>query len=384
MRRLLCIASVLVSTISCALVLAIPAEAQPERRFISIGTGDTSGVYVAAGKAICRMVEEERYAATAKGSPLAFHCVSPETRGSAENLIELARRNLDFGLVRSDLQFLAYTHSDPDRVSAFPQLRSVFSLYSEPLHVVVADESSIYGFADLAGMRVNFGEGGGGHREIMEHLMRRYRLKQADFAVVSALPPLNVSQALCRGEIDAFALTAGVPSSIVALATDGCRARIIPLDTEVERVLAEDRSYYVRATIPASSYRTVKADTPTVGVVSTLVTRAGVDDDVIYAVTKAVMRNLRTFRLLHPAFADLEPKRMIGDGLTAPLHPGARRYYVEQGWMDESDMIQSENTTSPRTARPMIAVKDATGQPPPETKAIARGAVPMVFPQGQH
>jgi len=259
-------------------------------------------------------------------------------------------------------------------------MRSVFSLYSEPLHVVVADDSGVDKFTDLVGMRVNFGKGGGCHREIMELLMRRHRLNAADFAVVSSLPALNVSQALCRGEIDAFALTAGVPNSTVALATDGCEARIIPLNTEVERAIVHDRPYYVQATVPAFSYRTSRADTPTLGVVSTLVTRASMDDDVVYALTKAVMRNLKAFRLLHPAFSDLEPSRMIREGLTAPLHPGARRYYVEQGWMDEAETLQSENVSSPRRELPLSAEKDTPDQHRPETKAVVRGAVPMVFP----
>ena len=71
----------------------------------------------------------------------------------------------------------------------------------------------------------------------------------------------------------------------------------------------------------------------TFGVKATFVTSADVPDDVVYEVTKAVFENLDDFRSLHPAFANLDPKTMITDGLSAPLHPGAVKYYKEKGWM---------------------------------------------------
>ena len=58
-----------------------------------------------------------------------------------------------------------------------------------------------------------------------------------------------------------------------------------------------------------------------------------VSEDLVYSVTKAVFENLDDFRKQHPAFANLDPKKMIVDGLSAPLHPGAVKYYKEKGLM---------------------------------------------------
>ena len=66
---------------------------------------------------------------------------------------------------------------------------------------------------------------------------------------------------------------------------------------------------------------------------ATVVTSADVSEDVVYAVVKAVFDNLDDFRKQHPAFANLDPKRMIKDGISAPLHPGAVKYYKEKGLM---------------------------------------------------
>jgi TRAP-type uncharacterized transport system substrate-binding protein len=65
--------------------------------------------------------------------------------------------------------------------------------------------------------------------------------------------------------------------------------------------------------------------------VATLITSAEAEDHVVYELTRAVMENIDDFRQLHPAFAKLEPSRMVKDGLTAPIHRGALRYYKEKG-----------------------------------------------------
>ena len=75
-------------------------------------------------------------------------------------------------------------------------------------------------------------------------------------------------------------------------------------------------------------------DTKTYGVRATLVTSASQPDDVVYNLVKAVFDNFDDFKKLHPAFANLDPKEMISAGLSAPLHPGAIKYYKEKGWMN--------------------------------------------------
>ena len=67
------------------------------------------------------------------------------------------------------------------------------------------------------------------------------------------------------------------------------------------------------------------------GVVATVVTRANVDDNTVYEVVRSVMENIETLRKQHPILANLEPKSMTQKGLSAPLHPGAIRYYKEKG-----------------------------------------------------
>ncbi len=78
---------------------------------------------------------------------------------------------------------------------------------------------------------------------------------------------------------------------------------------------------------------TIRTRRPTYGVLATMVTSSKVPADVVYTVVKAMFDNFDEFKKLHPAFANLDPKHMIKDGLSAPLHEGAIRYYKENGWM---------------------------------------------------
>ena len=99
----------------------------------------------------------------------------------------------------------------------------------------------------------------------------------------------------------------------------------------IDRLVSEN-SYYRKASIPAGMYNNT-SDIPTFGVGATFVTSADVSDEVVYTVVKHVFDNFEDFKKLHPAFGNLNEREMISDSLTAPLHPGAEKYYKERGWM---------------------------------------------------
>jgi TRAP transporter TAXI family solute receptor len=310
---------------------AAQAQAQEKRVFVTIGTGGPTGVYFAAGNAICRLIHKEAAEGRKEGRPHGIRCAAPATGGSRDNIEQVADGELDFGIAQSDLQYHAYRGDQPEAVRPVPALRSVFSIHSEPFQLIAGADSRIAGFADLKGKRVNIGNPGSGQRSIMEVLMRAHAIGPADFRAATEMTSSEQAKALCAGEIDAFGYSVGVPNAGVAVATDGCSAAIVPLDGEVEKKLVAASPFYAFTTIPAGTYRTTTADVTTFGVVATLVTGAEADDQVVYELTRAVMENIDDLRQLHPAFAKLEPRRMARDGLSAPLHPGALKYYKEKG-----------------------------------------------------
>lgn len=151
-------------------------------------------------------------------------------------------------------------------------------------------------------------------------------VRDLDFAAVHELTSTEQSKALCDGRIDAFGYLVGVPDSGVAIATDGCGARIVSLrGPELER-LVERFPCYALATIPENTYASLRKPVSTFGVLATLVTSADLDSAMVNEVVRAVFANFEDFKAMHPAFYDLDPQRMLRDGLSAPLHPGALKY----------------------------------------------------------
>ena len=119
----------------------------------------------------------------------------------------------------------------------------------------------------------------------------------------------------------------------MAQAADGCGASIINLNNDAVKKLVANNPYYAFATIPAGTYSTISSDVTTFGVKATFVTSSKVSSEMVYEVTRAVFENFEAFKSLHPAFANLTPESMIQEGLSAPLHDGAVRYYKERGWL---------------------------------------------------
>jgi TRAP transporter TAXI family solute receptor len=310
-----------------------PAEAKSKKTFISIGTGGPTGVYFVVGQSICRLVHKAAAEGRKTGRKHGIRCSAPSTGGSNYNIGQIREGELDFGVAQSDWQFHAYNGSSKYKGKAFKKLRAVFSVHPEPYHIIVGKGSGIKSWADLKGKRFNIGNPGSGQRGTTEVLMDKYGTKKSDFKIATELTSTEQSKALCDGKIDAYGYTVGVPNAGVSMATDGCGARIINLKTSVEKGLVNNNPFYAFATIPKGTYKTTDSDVTTFGVMATFVTSADVPERVVYEVTRAVFENLGDFRKLHPAFKNLDPKLMIKNALSAPLHPGALKYYKEKGWM---------------------------------------------------
>jgi len=307
---------------------AVPTAQAQQPTFITIGTGGVTGVYYPTGGAICRMMARTR-------GEHGIRCGAESTGGSVFNVNAVRNGELEFGVAQSDVQFNAYNGEDKFKEQgANPNLRSVFSIHPEPFTVVARADSGIKNFEDLKGKRVNVGNPGSGQRATMEVLMEQMGWTMDDFSLVSELQANEQSQALCDNNIDAMIYTVGHPNGSIKEATTACDSVLVNVNNDAVEQLVADKPFYRVANIPGGMYRGSDNDTQTFGVGATLVTSADVPDEVVYVLTKSVFENMDQFRSLHPAFANLDPKQMASDGLSAPLHPGAEKYYREAGLLN--------------------------------------------------
>jgi TRAP transporter TAXI family solute receptor len=311
--------------VSFAAALLAPQAALAQQKFITIGTGGVTGVYYAVGGSICRLVNKDR----AKHN---IRCSVESTGGSVYNVNTIKAGELDFGLAQSDVQYQALKGEGGFK-EAYGDLRAVFSVHPEPFTLVARPEASIKSFADLKGKRVNVGNPGSGTRAAIDELLAAEKMKVSDFALASELKADEHGPALCDNKIDAFFYGVGHPSANIQDPTTACGAKLVPLTGPAIDALVKGKPYYAYATIPGKLYAGNPEPTRTYGVLATVVTSAKVPAEVVYVMTKAVFDNLDEFKKLHPAFSNLDPKTMVKDGLSAPLHEGAARYFKEKGML---------------------------------------------------
>jgi TRAP transporter TAXI family solute receptor len=302
------------------------AASAAEQQFISIGTGGVTGVYYPTGGAICRLVNKNR-------KEHGIRCSVESTGGSVYNINTVRAGELEFGVAQSDWQYHAYNGTSKFKdQGAFEGLRAVFSVHPEPFTLIVRDGTGIGGFADLKGKKVNVGNPGSGQRATMEVVMDAFGLTMDDFALAAELKGSEMAQALCDGKIDAMIYTIGHPAAAVTEAATTCDVQLVSVEGAPIDKLIADNPYYRTATIPGGMYKGTDNDVSTFGVGATFVSSADVPENVVYTVVKGVFDNFSDFKALHPAFANLKEEEMASDGLSAPLHPGAEKYYKERGW----------------------------------------------------
>ena len=307
--------------------IAVDSTATAQQQFISIGTGGVTGVYYPTGGAICRLVNRGR-------KEHGIRCSVESTGGSVYNINTIRDGELDFGVAQSDWQYHAYNGTSKFKDKGpFKALRAVFSVHPEPFTVVARADSGIANFNDLKGKRVNIGNPGSGQRGTMEVVMAAMGWKMDAFKLASELKSAEQSQALCDNKIDAMVFTVGHPSGSIKEATTSCKSVLVNVMGPAIDKLVKENDYYRSAMIPGGMYAGSPNDVTTFGVGATFVSSTRVPDKVAYVVVKAVFDNFDRFKKLHPAFRNLKEKEMISDGLSAPLHPGAAKYYKEKGWM---------------------------------------------------
>lgn len=305
--------------------VAAPQVSAADMSFVTIGTGGVTGVYYPAGGAICRLVNKGK-------KEHGFRCTVESTGGSVYNINAITAGELEIGVVQSDWQYHAYNGTSKfQEKGPNENLRAVFSIHPEPFTVMARADSGIKDFQDLKGKRVNIGNPGSGQRSTMEVVMETMGWTTDDFKLASELKTAEQSKALCDNKIDATVTVVGHPSSIIKEAATSCDSVIVNVTGSEIDNLVEEFSYYRKATVPGGMYRGTDNDVQTFGMGATVVTSTKVSMNAIYTVVKAVFENFDDFKKLHPAFANLKKEEMVKDGLSAPLHGGAKIYYKEAG-----------------------------------------------------
>lgn len=320
MKKLLTV-SLLAATVS-----ATSVATAADQKFVTIGTGGQTGVYYVVGQSICKLVNRGI-------KDHGIKCNAPSTGGSVANINAIAAGEQNMGVAQSDWQYHAYNGTSKFEGNKQDKLRAVFSVHAEPFTVVARKDSGVKTFTDVRGKRMNIGNPGSGTRGTTEVAMQATDVPMKDLALKSELKPAEMAAALCDNNLDVITYVVGHPSGAIKEAGASCESNIVPVTgAGIDKLVAET-PYYAKATIPGGMYKGTDNDVDTFGVYATFVSSTDTDEETIYQVVKAVFDNFDRFKKLHPAFANLKEEDMVKNALSAPLHPGAAKYYKEKGWI---------------------------------------------------
>lgn len=315
------------------LVASIGGRAAVASDLVVVGTGERDSADFGVGRALCRFVERHTDDIDCQVQPF-----DPgDAPGSLSVLINLHNGAVDIGIAAADWQHFAVTREGPAAARFMPapldRLRALFSLHSEALTVLARRDSGVAELSDLAGKRVNLGPPFTEQRRLVELVMGAKGWDAKDFQVAETLSPSQQSLAFCHNQVQVLISRSSHPDREIAQSIEICDGVLAAATGADVDKLVESAAYLEPTTIPGRLYKGAAGPVQTIGFPVTVVSTADVPDEIVYKIVRTVFDNVDGLRRQHAAFRDLDPARMMKHGLSAPLHPGAERYYREAGMM---------------------------------------------------
>ncbi|WP_298629552.1 TAXI family TRAP transporter solute-binding subunit [uncultured Thermus sp.] len=316
------------------ILLALVGLALAQKPKVVVATGGVGGVYFYYGTTLAEIWNK---AGVAEAQAI-------QTAASIDNLLLLENRTgggtYYCATVLPDSAYLAYT-GQHDRFKDKPakNVRILFAMYPNFLHIVTREGTGIRVVQDLKGKRVSTGAPGSGTEVEALLVLQAAGLSPKDFAKQERLGAQESANALSEGNIDAFFWSGGLPTGAItelaaSLARKGQRIHLVPLDPKSTVVQTFQKRFPGLAgpgVIPKAIYGT-RADTPTLTFWNLFVCPQSLPEEAAYALTKATFENLATLRQAVAAARDTSLENAVRFvGGTIPYHEGALRYFREAG-----------------------------------------------------
>ncbi len=308
-------------TTATALFLGCGAGTPP--MFLTVLTGNTSGVYYPLGVALSQV----------------FRTVIPEanisvqsTAASAENmrLLEAERGELAFTL--GDVLADAWEgNADAGFTTPLRKLRAVATIYPNYIQIVASADAGVETLADLRGKRISVGAPGSGTELNARAIVAAAGLSYDDFSRVEYLSFSESVELIKNRQLDITLQSAGLGVASLRDLAVSVPIVVIPIPADVVENVG--RAVYQPATIPAGTYDGQAEPVVTASIRNVLVTHDSVPDDVIYRMTKALFEHLDELAAAHSAAEQISREDAVLN-LDVPLHPGAAAYYREVGLLE--------------------------------------------------
>ena len=270
---------------------------------LTIGTGDKSGGLYPIGISIGKILNINSK----------IHKLTPDviaTEGAVYNIDKVLSGELMLGIVENDVQYRAYKGLGEWENAPQYDLRSIISLAPEIMQLIVSEQSKIKTLMDLQNKNINIGIIGENTYYNSQLILNSYGLDNYTVNYDNQSTSLKETIIMLQdGRLDGFF-------------TNANKLLIQYPDYKITEI---NKSVYPKANNPNS--------TKTLSVMTSIVTSSKTSNYAAYIIAKEIVENLHILKTLHPSFKNLDIKEMLKYN-TAPIHPGAMRYYVDNGLLN--------------------------------------------------
>ena len=284
-----------------------------------LATGGTSGTYYPFGGAIANIWNT---------SINGMNVTAQATGASAENLRLISKGEAEFGIVQNDVMDYAYNGTDMF-AQALPNLATIGTLYPEVVQIAASKSSGIKSVADLRGKRVSIGDAGSGVEFNAKQILEGYGITFDDIQK-NNLSFKESAEGIQNGTLDACFVTAGVPNSALQELAFTAGLVLIPVTGAEADTICNSYNFYTKTIIPAGTYNGTDKDTEALAIRATLAVSATLDENTVYNMTKALFEHLDDLGTAHAKGKEVSARDAV-TGVSVPFHPGAAKYYAEQG-----------------------------------------------------
>lgn len=309
---------------------AMIPTAQAEGDYI-LATASTGGTYYPVGVAISTLTKVKLQPKQKIGMS------AINSAGSGENLRLIREREADFAILQGLYGYYGYQGVGPvEKDGPQTHLRSVSMLWQNVEHFIVQNQYATTGTVSdivaLGDQPLAMGRQNSGTIGSNTAIMKNLGLDITDGVelVYGGYGPS--ADALQNGQVAGVGIPAGIPVGAITklMASAGDDVTLLGMTPEQQKKADGGFNLWTPFTIPAGTYPGQDADVQTIAQPNFLGTHADVNEEDVYLITKTIYENLPFLNGIHPATKAMAIEKAIA-GLPAPLHPGAARYYQEQG-----------------------------------------------------
>ncbi|MDB5589970.1 TAXI family TRAP transporter solute-binding subunit [Enterovirga sp.] len=299
----------------------VPAFAQ--QKTYAIGTGGTGGVYYPLGGAVASVLSKHLPGVQA---------TAEVTGGSVDNLKLIASGQSEIAFTMADAALDAANGQDKFK-SGKVALRTLLVLYPNRMHVVTVEGTGIDKMSDLKGKRVSTGSPGSATEVMAFRVIEAAGLDKDKDMKRERLSVAESVNAIKDRKIDAFFWVGGIPTAAVTDlgATPGVKMKLIDHADMAEKMNAKYGKLYSPSTIAKGVYPGTTADNKNTEVWNILVTGDKMSDDDAYKIVKVLLEKKADLVAVHKEAEAFSIDNQVQDRSSIPFHPGALRYFKEQG-----------------------------------------------------